>query len=242
MNNDYRLIVGDANQIIDRLIKEKVKVDCIYTSPNPPFYTKDNPDKDEQTMENNIGSEKTFQEYMDNLFTVFEKSRAILTDMGSLWVHMGDYFMINKSKSQVPQRFALTMVDKYKWILKSTLIWFRPEIGELRNETRFRQDYEFIYWFTKCHDVVAYDTQYLDSSIIEAPYILPPEGSWESGYPERIIEIPLITTTMKGMNILDMFMGTGTTGIVARRLGRKFIGIELFPDKLSRTAARFLNR
>ena len=44
--------------------------------------------------------------------------------------------------------------------------------------------------------------------------------------PEALLHRIIIATTKKGNLILDPFLGTGTTGAVAKRLGRKFIGIE----------------
>jgi site-specific DNA-methyltransferase (adenine-specific) len=41
--------------------------------------------------------------------------------------------------------------------------------------------------------------------------------------------------------VLDPFMGSGTTAIVARQLGRRFIGIELKPDYLSMSQDRLNN-
>lgn len=44
--------------------------------------------------------------------------------------------------------------------------------------------------------------------------------------PEKLIELILMASSDKNDLILDPFFGTGTTGIVASRLGRKWIGIE----------------
>jgi modification methylase len=48
--------------------------------------------------------------------------------------------------------------------------------------------------------------------------------------PEALLQRILIGTTNPGDVVLDPFFGTGTTGAVARRLGRRFVGIERDPD------------
>ena len=46
-------------------------------------------------------------------------------------------------------------------------------------------------------------------------------------FPEDIVTVPLLQTTDEGDLVLDPFMGTGTTGKVANRWGRRFIGYDL---------------
>jgi len=46
-------------------------------------------------------------------------------------------------------------------------------------------------------------------------------------YPEKLCETPILAGCPKGGIVLDPFMGSGTTGLVARKLGRNYIGIEL---------------
>jgi len=46
-------------------------------------------------------------------------------------------------------------------------------------------------------------------------------------YPEKLIETPIQAGCPKGGTVLDMFMGSGTTGVVAKKLGRNYVGIEL---------------
>ena len=48
--------------------------------------------------------------------------------------------------------------------------------------------------------------------------------------PIQLMEYLLDLTTSAGDVILDPFMGSGTTGIAAKNLGRKFIGIEISPE------------
>ncbi|RMG06351.1 MAG: site-specific DNA-methyltransferase [Acidobacteria bacterium] len=50
------------------------------------------------------------------------------------------------------------------------------------------------------------------------------------GFPERLVEICILAGTSEGDLVLDLFMGSGTTACVAKRLGRRFLGIELIPQ------------
>lgn len=48
--------------------------------------------------------------------------------------------------------------------------------------------------------------------------------------PVALMEYMIKTYTNEGETVLDFTMGSGTTGVAAKNLGRKFIGIELDPD------------
>ena len=45
--------------------------------------------------------------------------------------------------------------------------------------------------------------------------------------PIHLLERLILMSSDEGDTILDPFMGTGTTALAAKRLGRKYIGIEL---------------
>lgn len=48
-------------------------------------------------------------------------------------------------------------------------------------------------------------------------------------FPERLVEPMIQAGSPQGGVVLDPFMGSGTTGVVAKKLGRRFVGIELNP-------------
>jgi DNA modification methylase len=58
-------------------------------------------------------------------------------------------------------------------------------------------------------------------------------------YPPELIRRPILATVPEGGTVLDPFFGSGTTGVMARRLGRKCIGVELNPAYCDLAAARF---
>ena len=57
-------------------------------------------------------------------------------------------------------------------------------------------------------------------------------------YPEKLIEPCILAGSEKGDIVLDPFFGSGTTGAVAKRLGREYIGIELNPKYCEKAAER----
>lgn len=56
------------------------------------------------------------------------------------------------------------------------------------------------------------------------------KGKHYASYPEKLVEICILAGSRKGDTILDPFCGSGTTGVVAKKWGRDFIGIELNPE------------
>jgi DNA modification methylase len=49
-------------------------------------------------------------------------------------------------------------------------------------------------------------------------------------YPKKLIETPILSCCPEGGIVLDIFFGSGTTGLVAQTLNRNWIGIELNPE------------
>lgn len=58
-------------------------------------------------------------------------------------------------------------------------------------------------------------------------------------FPEKLIEPCILAGCPIGGTVLDPFNGSGTTGIVATRHGRRYIGIELNPDYIDITEERY---
>ena len=65
-------------------------------------------------------------------------------------------------------------------------------------------------------------------------------------FPERLVEPCILAGCPEGGTVLDPFAGSGTTGVVAKRLRRHFVGVEINPDywqmatdRIAATAAEF---
>ncbi len=57
-------------------------------------------------------------------------------------------------------------------------------------------------------------------------------------FPEKLIEPMVLAGCPKGGTVLDPFMGAGTTGVVAKKLGRDWLGIELNEDYIKMAEKR----
>jgi DNA modification methylase len=86
---------------------------------------------------------------------------------------------------------------------------------------------EHIYWLTKGKPKV-FKNQIDDNFHSEVWNISPERNSKHPApFPEKLVENCLLLTTEENDLILDPFMGSGTTGIVANKHNRNFIGIEI---------------
>jgi predicted RNA methylase len=67
-----------------------------------------------------------------------------------------------------------------------------------------------------------------DSAVISIPAVSPPPSGHSHEKPVRLLQY--LGWKMQARDIVDPFMGSGTTGVAAVRLGRRFIGVEIDPD------------
>lgn len=63
-------------------------------------------------------------------------------------------------------------------------------------------------------------------SVTTKPY----RGAHFATFPEDLILPCILAGSRKGDTVLDPFNGAGTTGVVCRKQGREYIGIELNPE------------
>ena len=60
-------------------------------------------------------------------------------------------------------------------------------------------------------------------------------------YPERLIERIVLAGTNEGDVVLDPFMGSGTSAVVAKKLGRNYLGYEIVPEYIEMANTRLNN-
>src|SRR6478672_7368389 len=174
----------------------------------------------------------TFQAYDDFTRAWLKEARRILKPNGTLWV-IGSYHNIF--------RVGAAMQDQGYWILND-IIWRKSNPMPNFRGTRFTNAHETLIWASRGEDS-RYTFHYRamkalnDELQMRSDWVLPicagNERVKDGGAkahptqkPEALLYRVLLACTNKGDVVLDPFFGTGTTGAVARRLGRRWIGIE----------------
>ncbi|EAQ82207.1 DNA-methyltransferase [Blastopirellula marina] len=257
---------GDATVVLADWPDEFI--DVVVTSP-PYFQQRDYQGEDQ------IGLEKTPAEYIDRLVALFAQVRRTLKPTGSIWVVLGDKYVSGELLG-MPWRFALAMKDA-GWILRSDVIWQKPNAMPSSVKTRPTTDHEYVFFFSKSKDY------YYDADAIREPHVTFSENSrmkggrrhfhqrggtpeagknggssnlhdarWDQAFhpqgrnkrtvwsislskfreahfavfPEKLVETCLLATCPAEGVALDPFMGSGTVGVVARKLGRHYLGVD----------------
>lgn len=66
-------------------------------------------------------------------------------------------------------------------------------------------------------------------------------GAHFAVFPEKLIEPCILAGCPEGGTVLDPFTGSGTTGVVAKKLGRDFVGVEINPEYHKMALGRISN-
>jgi len=161
------------------------------------------------------------------------EARRILKDDGTIWV-IGSYHNI--------YRVGALLQDADFWILND-IVWRKANPMPNFRGTRFTNAHETLLWCAK-DEKARYTFNYRamkalnDDSQMRSDWVLPicagaervkddaGDKAHPTQKPEALLYRILLACTKPGDVVLDPFFGTGTTGAVARKLGRHFIGIE----------------
>ena len=101
--------------------------------------------------------------------------------------------------------------------------------GRMRNKTPKRKadDYDGRAYGKVKHRGDNYNDEYYPTSIVEVSNANQGNKQHPTQKPVALMEYLIKTYTNEGETVLDFTMGSGTTGVAAKNLNRKFIGIEL---------------
>lgn len=97
-------------------------------------------------IDQQIGSEKTLNEFVAKMVDVFREVRRVLRDDGTLWLNLGDSY--NGECLGVPWRVALAL-QADGWYLRQDIIWHKPAPMPESVKNRCTKAHEYIFLLTK---------------------------------------------------------------------------------------------
>ncbi len=176
----------------------------------------------------------SFAEYDGFTRAWLKAARRVLKPGGTLWV-IGSYHNIF--------RVGAALQDEGYWILND-IIWRKTNPMPNFRGRRFTNAHETLIWAARDDGAKGYTFNYdalkvaNDDLQMRSDWLIPlctgeERLKDETGAkahptqkPEALLHRVLLASTKPGDLVIDPFMGTGTTGAVAKRLGRHFIGME----------------
>jgi len=175
---------------------------------------------------------KNFEAYDEFSTAWLEACRRLLSEKGSIWV-IGSYHNIF--------RIGKIMQDVGYWILND-VIWVKTNPMPNFRGVRFTNAHETLIWAAKGkgtkytfnhHAMKEFNKGLQMRSDWEMPLCtgserirIEGEKAHPTQKPENLLYRIILATSNAGDLVLDPFFGTGTTGAVAKKLHRKWIGIE----------------
>lgn len=164
-----KIINGNSLEVLKTIPDNSI--DCCITS--PPYWGLRDYGHEEQ-----LGSEKHFKDFVNNLCNVFDEVKRVLKPSGTCFVNLGDTFssdtkgtggpsdkqlsnkgsryeakkfdteIPNKCLCLVPERFAIEMIDR-GWTIRNQIIWHKPNQMPSSAKDRFTVDFEKVFFFVK---------------------------------------------------------------------------------------------
>ncbi|WP_197705456.1 DNA-methyltransferase [Dolichospermum compactum] len=154
------LINGEALKSLKKLPNSLVQT--VITS--PPYYG-----QRDYCTEEQIGIEENPDEYINRLLEIFDEVKRVLKEDGTLWINLGDKY-IDGSLAGLPWKLALALKER-GWILRSDIIWYKPNAMPSSVKNRPTTDHEYMFLFAKS------SKYYYDADAIREPHVTFSENS-----------------------------------------------------------------
>ncbi|HFF6210727.1 TPA: site-specific DNA-methyltransferase [Stenotrophomonas maltophilia] len=150
----------------------------------------------------------------------------------------------------VPWRLAFAL-QADGWYLRTDIIWHKPNGQPESVKDRPTRSHEYVFLLSK-NERYLYDWEAVKEpttngdgtrsrrsvwSINTEPY----RGAHFAVFPPELVRLCILGGSRPDDIVLDPFLGSGTTGMVALQEGRGFVGIELKPEYAALARERILN-
>ncbi len=242
-----KILIGDSLAELKKLPSESV--DLVFA--DPPYNLQLERDllRPNNTVVDGVDDDwdkfSSFAEYDKFSRAWLGECQRVLKPNGAIWV-IGSYHNVF--------RLGSALQDLGFWI-QNDIVWRKTNPMPNFRGKRFTNAHETLIWAgreQKSRVTFNYEAMKAlnDDLQMRSDWLFPicagPErlkdGAGRKAHPtqkpEALLHRVLLATTNPGDVVLDPFFGTGTTGAVARRLGRKWIGIERDKDYAAVARAR----
>lgn len=139
----------------------------------------------------------------------------------------------------LPWRLAFAL-QADGWYLRTDIVWNKPNCQPESVKDRPTRSHEFVFLFSK-NEKYYFDRDAIAErstngsgnknrrtvwNINTEPF----KGAHFAVFPPKLVELCILGGSQKDAAVLDPFLGSGTVGLVSKRLGRRCTGIEMKRD------------
>jgi len=242
------ILKGDCVAALERLPEKSV--DVIFADPPYNLQLEGALHRPDQSLVDAVDDEwdqfESFAAYDAFTRAWLLAARRVLKPNGTVWV-IGSYHNIF--------RVGAIMQDLGFWILND-IVWRKTNPMPNFRGRRFQNAHETMIWASRDRNAKGYTFNYEamkaanDDLQMRSDWLFPictgkerlkdADGNkvHPTQKPEALLARVLLSSTKPGDVVLDPFFGSGTTGAVAKRLGRHFVGIERDPDYIAAARER----
>lgn len=219
------LINADCLEALSKIPNDKI--DLVLTDPpyNLGSFVKNRDTNLHKMRDNFFGAagwdDLDFDEWVAAMEIFFKETARVIKVGGSMIVFM----------SIIKVETIIKIAEKYGFYYKTTGIWHKKNPMPRNMNLHFVNSTEAWIYFTYKKRTGTFNNEgmvihdFIESSV--TPTSEKKHGKHPTQKPESVMEHFVKLLTNENDWVIDPFMGSGTTGVVSKRMNRNFIGIEL---------------